>query len=901
MKTKKLFQSGFGLAEVMVAAGIMGGLTLVLMRMNEQGQQGVSRVEKGIEASDFDREIVNFMASKSACTNTLTANKSISSFSGTSIFYITNIRNDSGQIVVSVGNKRGTVKLTRMKVHSYNSTTRTASFTKIFEFALSPGKIVSRVKTTPLSIVPNPDGTTMASCIATVSISDDVWIKDDWGIYYDDRTVAIGKRANVNTGIALDVNGDVHFGDNHTQLIVNSSTQNSILGGKLNSILNESISTSSTVPNLINSSIIGGSSNTLRRYNSAHSGESMTIVGGISNTVSSGGGFIANGFANFLDHHTGVRSAIIAGTSNSISGTITSGDLEGNNTILSGNANKITVSLTSVILGGRVNTILSTDSSSPTKNSVIAGGSGNRVTGSDSVILGGSTNSASGGATIVSGYQNTNSATNAVILGGYSNEVDSIRAVVSGFNNRGSAIDSFIAGGTSNNIDSGDSNFIGGGHNNTIAGGSIIGSAIAGGDGNKASTNYTFIGGGVSNTVSATHSFVGGGLSNTASGYKAFIGGGEFNTSSGEGSFVGGGWRNTASALNSFIAGGGFNIASGNRAFVSGTYNVGSGLHSFVGGGYENEASGDRGFVGGGEYNTTSASSSFIGGGESNSASGEKSFVGGGSVNQATGQSSFVAGGDGHNLKSASWGGFAGGGYYNTINGDSAFTVGGWWNDSLAQRAGIIGGSSNTVYGTNSTLIGGEYVTVNTSNSVVLADNSGSINFNNTNDNNRLVARFEKGYRFCSNAGCTTGVYVAASGTSWGSISDQNLKEKIQKVSGEDILKRISNLDVTSWEYKSKDKKEISYRHIGPMAQDFYKWFSKEYGLSSTETMVYDGDVRGVLLVSTKALEKRTHHLMEENKLLKSEVKNLKNDLNKIKQELNELMKNVKGNLCKQK
>jgi Tfp pilus assembly protein PilE len=54
MLSKKRHQSGLGLVEVMASAAILGGLSLVVMKMNEQGTQGVARVERGLEASDFD-------------------------------------------------------------------------------------------------------------------------------------------------------------------------------------------------------------------------------------------------------------------------------------------------------------------------------------------------------------------------------------------------------------------------------------------------------------------------------------------------------------------------------------------------------------------------------------------------------------------------------------------------------------------------------------------------------------------------------------------------------------------------------------------------------------------------------------------------------------------------------
>ena len=55
--------------------------------------------------------------------------------------------------------------------------------------------------------------------------------------------------------------------------------------------------------------------------------------------------------------------------------------------------------------------------------------------------------------------------------------------------------------------------------------------------------------------------------------------------------------------------------------------------------------------------------------------------------------------------------------------------------------------------------------------------------------------------------------------------SDVNLKENIVPVENEKILSKINSLPISIWNYKDNVKKE---RHIGAMAQDFYKAF--EFG-----------------------------------------------------------------------
>jgi len=55
--------------------------------------------------------------------------------------------------------------------------------------------------------------------------------------------------------------------------------------------------------------------------------------------------------------------------------------------------------------------------------------------------------------------------------------------------------------------------------------------------------------------------------------------------------------------------------------------------------------------------------------------------------------------------------------------------------------------------------------------------------------------------------------------------SDVNLKENIIPVDNAEVLQKISELPISTWNYKDNKQKD---KHIGAMAQDFYKAF--EYG-----------------------------------------------------------------------
>jgi len=77
--------------------------------------------------------------------------------------------------------------------------------------------------------------------------------------------------------------------------------------------------------------------------------------------------------------------------------------------------------------------------------------------------------------------------------------------------------------------------------------------------------------------------------------------------------------------------------------------------------------------------------------------------------------------------------------------------------------------------------------------------------------------------------------------------SDKNLKTAVREIDAKDLLERVSELPITSWQYKRDPHK----RHVGPMAQDFHAAF----GLNGDdETHISEVDIAGVSLAAIKAL-----------------------------------------------
>jgi hypothetical protein len=115
------------------------------------------------------------------------------------------------------------------------------------------------------------------------------------------------------------------------------------------------------------------------------------------------------------------------------------------------------------------------------------------------------------------------------------------------------------------------------------------------------------------------------------------------------------------------------------------------------------------------------------------------------------------------------------------------------------------------------------------------------------------------------NVGCDLTVAVP----SWTCASSRTLKENFRTVDGEDVLKRLKSLPVSTWSMKGGK----GVRHLGPVAEDFYKAFP--LGLGSTTIGM--GDIDGVNLAAAKALEARTTALNKELKAKDAEIAQLRN------------------------
>jgi hypothetical protein len=119
---------------------------------------------------------------------------------------------------------------------------------------------------------------------------------------------------------------------------------------------------------------------------------------------------------------------------------------------------------------------------------------------------------------------------------------------------------------------------------------------------------------------------------------------------------------------------------------------------------------------------------------------------------------------------------------------------------------------------------------------------------------------------FCtSNQDCCFGTVCNSRKCAIVVISDRALKENFGTVDPADMLERVRDLPISTWNYISDD---ASVRHIGPMAQDFAVLF----GVGTDDRHIHPLDGQGVALASIQGLTDLVAELREENVRLVARV-----------------------------
>ncbi|ACT95735.1 tail fiber domain-containing protein [Dyadobacter fermentans] len=178
--------------------------------------------------------------------------------------------------------------------------------------------------------------------------------------------------------------------------------------------------------------------------------------------------------------------------------------------------------------------------------------------------------------------------------------------------------------------------------------------------------------------------------------------------------------------------------------------------------------------------------------------------------------------------------------------------------------------------GLHSVALGTRVSTNSQTGSFILGDDGGGTSQNDAK--NQMMMRFSGGYKLFTSSLNVLGVQLGAGGNAWSVISDVRKKENFAPVNGEDFLQKISQINLTSWNYKGQDPK--IFRHYGPIAQDFFKAFGQDsYGTIGSDTTINQADFDGVNLIAIQALVKRTEQLQQMNDRLLGEIMTLKEEL----------------------
>jgi trimeric autotransporter adhesin len=131
-------------------------------------------------------------------------------------------------------------------------------------------------------------------------------------------------------------------------------------------------------------------------------------------------------------------------------------------------------------------------------------------------------------------------------------------------------------------------------------------------------------------------------------------------------------------------------------------------------------------------------------------------------------------------------------------------------------------------------------------------------------------------------AGGNVGCDLTAAVPSWTCASSRTLKENYVDVDGEEVLARLRGVPVTTWSMIGADP---SIRHLGPVAEDFYRAFQLGLG----ETTIGLGDIDGVNLAAAKALEARTAQLQQQLTVRDAEVARLRDELAELRAQVQAL------------
>jgi hypothetical protein len=119
----------------------------------------------------------------------------------------------------------------------------------------------------------------------------------------------------------------------------------------------------------------------------------------------------------------------------------------------------------------------------------------------------------------------------------------------------------------------------------------------------------------------------------------------------------------------------------------------------------------------------------------------------------------------------------------------------------------------------------------------------------------------------------STGAYLSTSGV-WTDNSSVHLKTNFAALDSRDILRRVLSLRIQSWNYKVDSP---NVRHIGVMAQDFYKAFN----VGADDEHITPVDTAGVTMAAIQGLNEE---LQDELKRRDAKIEHQQQQIDELKQ-----------------
>jgi hypothetical protein len=178
---------------------------------------------------------------------------------------------------------------------------------------------------------------------------------------------------------------------------------------------------------------------------------------------------------------------------------------------------------------------------------------------------------------------------------------------------------------------------------------------------------------------------------------------------------------------------------------------------------------------------------------------------------------------------------------------ESAIAIG--YHPTADSPYGLSLGNYTYAHGENSVAIGYHSRALHDG-SFICNDYSDVFGYVETTTENQFMVKAAGGTVFYSDDALTTGVELLPGAGAWSILSDRNRKENILTVEPSEYLNRLDSIEVYEWSYIAQDS---SIRHIGPMAQDFYKTFE----LGTDSTTINSGDFDGINMLLLKALDNK--------------------------------------------